>query len=216
MQFGTLVWTIGLSTPLQEILSATGAARHERFIWAVMILATLFGGCLSLTSLWGFRRRRQLHQAVEQHNSELQTLVTELENEVRRRSKTEAAAKELHDRLDTLIEALPDVIYFKDTQGRNLVVNKAYEKMIGLGKEVIIGKRDEELLPPDLAENCRASDDQVWRHKKAIRFEDVQPAPDGRLVYWDSFKAPLLDEEGHLTGLVGVGRDVTEYTEWTV
>ena len=216
VQFGTLVWTIGLSTPLQEILSATGAARHERFIWAVMILATLFGGCLSLTSLWGFRRRRQLHQAVEQHNSELQTLVTDLENEVRRRSKTEAAAKELHDRLDTLIEALPDVIYFKDTQGRNLVVNKAYEKMIGLGKEVIIGKRDEELLPPDLAENCRASDDQVWRHKKAIRFEDVQPAPDGRLVYWDSFKAPLLDEEGHLTGLVGVGRDVTEYTEWTV
>jgi two-component system cell cycle sensor histidine kinase/response regulator CckA len=213
VQFGSLVWTIGLSTPLQEILSATGAARHERFIWAVMILATLFGGCLSLTSLWGFRRRRQLHQAVEQHNSELQTLVTDLENEVRRRSKTEASARELHDRLDTLIEALPDVIYFKDTQGRNLVVNKAFEKMVGLGKEAILGKRDEELLPPDLAENCRASDDQVWRHKKAIRFEEVQPVPDGRWVYWDSFKAPLLDEEGHLTGLVGVSRDVTEYKE---
>jgi two-component system cell cycle sensor histidine kinase/response regulator CckA len=213
VQFGSLVWTIGLSTPLQEILSATGAARHERFIWGVMILATLFGGCLSLTSLWGFRRRRQLHQAVEQHNSELQTLVTDLENEVRRRSKTEASARELHDRLDTLIEALPDVIYFKDTQGRNLVVNKAFEKMVGLGKEAILGKRDEELLPPDLAENCRASDDQVWRHKKAIRFEEVQPVPDGRWVYWDSFKAPLLDEEGHLTGLVGVSRDVTEYKE---
>ena len=211
VQFGTLVWTIGLSTPLQEILSATGAARHERFIWAIMILATLFGGCLSLTSLWGFRRRRQLHQAVEQHNSELQALVTDLENEVRRRSKSEAATKELHDRLDTLIEALPDVIYFKDSQGRNLVVNKAYEKMVGLGKEAILGKRDEELLPPDLAENCRASDDQVWRHKKAIRLEEVQQTPDGRLVYWDSFKAPLLDEEGRLTGLVGVGRDVTEY-----
>ncbi len=213
VQFGAHVWTIGLSTPLQEILSATGAAHRERFIWAVMALATLFGGCLSLTSLWGFRRRRQLHQAIEQHNSELQTLVTNLENEVHRRSKTEAAAKELHDRLDTLIEALPDVIYFKDTQGRNLVVNKAYEKMVGLGKEAILGKRDEELLPPDIAENCRASDDQVWRHKKAIRFEDVQQTPDGRLVYWDSFKAPLLDEEGHLTGLVGVGRNVTAYKE---
>jgi two-component system cell cycle sensor histidine kinase/response regulator CckA len=213
VQFGSHVWTIGLSTPLQEILSATGAARHERFIWALMILAALFGVCLSLTSLWGFRRRRQLHQAVEQHNSELQTLVTDLENEVRRRSKTEAAAKELHERLDTLIEALPDVIYFKDRQGRNLVVNKAYEKMVGLRKEAILGKRDEELLPPDLAENCRASDDQVWRHKKAIRFEEVQPAPDGRLVYWDSFKAPLLGEKGQLTGLVGVARDVTENKE---
>lgn len=213
VQFGNLVWTIGLSTPLQEILSATGAARHERFIWAVMILATLFGGCLSLTSLWGSRRRRQLHQAVEQHNSELKTLVTDLESEIRRRSKTEAAAKELHDRLDTLIEALPDVIYFKDTQGRNLVVNKAYEKMAGLAKEAILGKRDDELLPPDIAENCRASDDHVWQHKKAIRFEDVQQTPDGRLVYWDSFKAPLLDEKGQLTGLVGVGRDVTEYKE---
>jgi PAS domain S-box-containing protein len=213
VQFGIHVWTIGLSTPLQEILNATGAARRERFIWAVMTLTTLFGVCLSLISLWGYRRRRQLQQAVEQHNSELQSLVTNLENEVRRRSKSEAAAKELHDRLDTLIEALPDVIYFKDTQGRNLVVNKAYENMVGLGKEAILGKRDEQLFPPDLAENCRVSDDQVWRHKKAVRFEDIQQAPDGRLIYWDSFKAPLLDEEGGLTGLVGVGRDVTEYKE---
>ncbi|MBC2744839.1 MAG: response regulator [Desulfosarcina sp.] len=213
MRFGAHIWTIGLSTPLQEILSATGAAHRERFIWVIMTLATLFGVCLSLTSLWGFRRRRQLHQAVEQHNSELQTLVTDLENEVRRRSKSEATAKQLHDRLDTLIEALPDVIYFKDTQGRNLVVNEAYEKMIGLGKEAILGKRDEELLPPDLVENCRTSDDRVWRHKKALRFEEVQQAPDGRLIYWDSFKAPLLDEKGHLTGLVGVSRDVTATKE---
>jgi signal transduction histidine kinase len=33
------------------------------------------------------------------------------------------------------------------------------------------------------------------------------------LIYWDSFKVPLLDEEGHLTGLVGIGRDVTAYKE---
>jgi two-component system cell cycle sensor histidine kinase/response regulator CckA len=213
VQFGIHVWTIGLSTPLQEILIATGAARRERFIWAVMTLTTLFGGCLSLTSLWSFRRRRQLQQTVEQHNSELQTLVTDLENEVRRRSQSEAAAKELHHRLDTLIEALPDVIHFKDAQGRNLIVNKAFEKMVGLGKEAILGKSDEELLPPDLVKTCHASDEQVWRHKVAIRFEDVQQAPDGRLVYWDSFKAPLFDEKGGLTGLVGVGRDVTEYKE---
>ena len=213
VRFDIHVWTIGLSTPLQEILNATGAARHDRFIWAVMTLMTLFGGCISLASLWSFRRRRQLQQAVEQHNNELKTLVTDLENEVSRRSKSEAVAKELHDRLNTLIEALPDVIYFKDTQGRNLVVNKAYENMVGLDKDAILGKCDEELLPSDLAEHCHASDDQVRRHKKAIRFEEIQRISDGCLVYWDSFKAPLFDEDGRLTGLVGVSRDVTAYKE---
>jgi two-component system cell cycle sensor histidine kinase/response regulator CckA len=213
VRFASHVWTIGLSTPLREILLATGAERRRDLIWAVMALATLFGVCLSLTALWGFRRQRQLHQAIEKHNRKLRTLVKDLENEVRRRSKSEAAAKELHDRLETLIEALPDVIHFKDVQGRNLVVNKAYEKMVGLDKPSILGKRDKDLLPPDIAKKCHSIDDQVWQQKQAVRFEAVQQAADGRTVYWDAFKAPLFDEAGRFSGLVCVSRDVTDYKQ---
>ncbi len=213
VRFGSYVWTIGLSTPLPEILRATGAERQKQMMQAVMSLATLFGICFSLSALWWERRRRQLHQAIERQNRELQSLVGNLENEVNRRSASESATKELHERLNTLIEALPDVIHFKDNRGRNLVVNKAYENMAGMDKQSILGKQDDDLLPPDIAEQCKAADDRVRKEKTAVRFETTQRLSDGRVVYWDGFKAPLFDEEGRLTGLVCVNRDVTDYKE---
>jgi two-component system, cell cycle sensor histidine kinase and response regulator CckA len=213
VRFGDHVWTIGLSTPLEEILQATGVHRRNRLINALMALATVFGGCFSLTALWGLRHRRQLQQAVLEHNQKLRELVAKLETEVQRRSQSESAAKELHDRLDALIEALPDVIHFKDAKGRNLVVNKAYEKRVGLGKQAILGKCDEELLPPDLTTTSVTSDDLVRRQKTAMRYEEIQAFPEGRTVYWDSFKAPLLDKVGELTGMVCISRDVTGYKE---
>lgn len=210
VRFEDHVWTIGLSTPLNEILQATGAQRRKRLINALLALATLFGGCFSLTALWGFRHRRQLQQATEQHNRELQELVADLENEVGRRSRSEVALRELHDRLDTLIEALPDVIHFKDAEGCNLVVNKAYEKRVGLNKPNILGKRDEDLLPPDLNASSSAADAYVREQKEALRYEEIQRLADGQIVYWDSFKAPLFDHDGQLIGLVSISRDVTD------
>ncbi|WP_419662253.1 two component system sensor histidine kinase, hybrid [Desulfosarcina variabilis str. Montpellier] len=213
VRFENHVWTIGLSTPLNEVLQATGAQRRKRLINALMALATLFAGCFSLTALWGFRHRRQLQQAVEQHNQELQDLVADLENEVSRRSQSEVALRELHDRLDTLIEALPDVIHFKDAKGCNLVVNKAYEKRVGLDKQQILGKRDEDLLPPDLTDSSIAADTFVREQKEALRYEEVQRLADGREIYWDTFKAPLFDNDGQLAGLVCISRDVTDNKE---
>ena len=213
VRFEDHVWTIGLSTPLNEILQATGAQRRKRLINALLALATLFGGCFSLTALWGFRHRRQLQQAAEQHNRELQELVADLENEVGRRSRSELALRALHDRLDTLIEALPDVINFKDAEGCNLVVNKAYEKRVGLDKPNILGKRDEDLLPPDLNASSTAADAYVRKQNEALRYEEIQRLANGRTIYWDSFKAPLFDDDGQLTGLVCISRDVTDNKE---
>ena len=45
VRFENHVWTIGLSTPLNEVLQATGAQRRKRLINALMALATLFAGC---------------------------------------------------------------------------------------------------------------------------------------------------------------------------
>jgi signal transduction histidine kinase/CheY-like chemotaxis protein len=106
VRFENHVWTIGLSTPLQEILQATGAQRRGRLIYALMALATFLGGSLSLTALWGFRHRRHLHQAAEQHNRELRALVADLETEVGRRRQSEAAAKEAEEERQRLSEQL--------------------------------------------------------------------------------------------------------------
>lgn len=126
------------------------------------------------------------------------------------RKKAEEALRENEEQLRTLVEAMPEVIYFKDTQGRNIIVNKAYEELVGLKKEQILGKTDEELLPPDLAEQCRKSDEEAIKKRKLIRSEEQTINKGGDKIFFESIKAPLIDKSGNIKGLIGVSRDITD------
>ena len=113
--------------------------------------------------------------------------------------------------LQTLIDALPDVVYFKDTQGRNLIFNSAFEKLVGRPRTEIVGKTDEELLPPELAQHCRQSDRITIKTGKPVCFvEEEATGVDDRPIYFETTKIPLLDDGGNVTGLVGVSRSITE------
>jgi PAS domain S-box-containing protein len=123
------------------------------------------------------------------------------------------AARELaesNSRLETLLQAIPDIVYFKDAEGRNLIVNKAYERALGVPSERVLGRTDAEILPADLAEQCRLSDDVVRRDLKPVRFEEMRRAEGREGVHYETLKAPIVDDRGALAGLVGVSRDVSE------
>ncbi len=116
----------------------------------------------------------------------------------------------VRSQLQTLLQALPDVVYFKDALGRNLIVNKAFEDLAGAPAEDIIGKTDEDLLPADLAAKCRESDERTMGSGAAVRFEERSIGIDGRLRDFETIKAPIFDEGHKVAGLVGVSRDITE------
>ncbi|MEM3566275.1 MAG: PAS domain S-box protein [Candidatus Bathyarchaeia archaeon] len=113
--------------------------------------------------------------------------------------------------LHTLIQAIPDIVYFKDAERRNLIVNSAFEKLVGLKKEDIIGKRDEELLPQDLAAHCRKSDEEVLSRGIAVRVEEQTVDEKGNRKIFDTIKVPIRDRNGNIAGLIGVSRDITEH-----
>ncbi|MHC4322313.1 MAG: sensor histidine kinase [Planctomycetota bacterium] len=113
------------------------------------------------------------------------------------------------ERIISLIDALPDLIYFKDTASRNLVVNLSFEKFTGLKKEEAEGKTDMELLPPALAEHCKKQDEEVIRSGKLMRYEEEHTFH-GEKMFQETIKVPLYDERGVVTGLVGITRDITE------
>jgi PAS domain S-box-containing protein len=127
------------------------------------------------------------------------------------RKQTEETLQETNARLNTLIEAIPDVIYFKDAQGRNLVVNKAYEELLGLKKEDVIGKTDELLLPPNLAAQCRKSDEEVIQRRELIHFEEQSTNKKDEKVFFDTIKVPLLDDRQNVRGIVGISRYITKH-----
>lgn len=124
--------------------------------------------------------------------------------------QAKAELMDMNTRLHTLIQAIPDVVYFKDAEGRNLIVNRAFEALVGMKRENIIGKTDDDILPPELAKRCRKSDAHAMKYKEPHRYEECSSSKDGGTVFFETIKAPLYDGEGNALGLVGVSRDVTE------
>jgi len=117
-------------------------------------------------------------------------------------------------RLRSLLHAIPDVVYIKDAEGRNLIVNRAFEKFAGRKSKDIIGRTDDELLPPELAAKCRRSDETAIISRSPVRFEEDCAGPDGDLRYYETIKSAIFDGRGKAHGLVGISRDITERKAW--
>jgi PAS domain S-box-containing protein len=173
-----------------------------------LIVARLFGEGRKLAGFIGFDYVRGSEAWQEEDLSILRVLAQMISNyNIRQQSREELA--QINRRLDTLVGAIPDVVYFKDTLGRNLIVNEAYCELTGLPREDIIGKTDRDLLPPTLAKLCEDSDREAVQARRPIRVEEEMPTPSGEVVYFESIKAPVLDRAGQVVGLVGVSRDIT-------
>lgn len=90
-------------------------------------------------------------------------------HDVTERVWIEQALREANALFKSLLQALPDVIYIKDAEGRNLIVNRAMEELTGLGRYQIIGKKDEEILPANFARQCQKPNQEVPETKKPLR-----------------------------------------------
>ncbi len=211
VRVGTHIWTIGLSTPLREILQVTGAERQSALVAIILTTATLMGIVLTVTALWTARHRRRLDSQLRQNNIDLQSLVRDLQDEVERRKLTEEALQEVNGRLNTLVEAIPDAITFKDTEGRHLIVNRAFEALACEDGESAVGKTDFELFPRELASQNRKSDELVIRNRCLLQTSETLTTPGGDTLYFETNRAPLFGREGLVVGIVGVSRNITDH-----
>ncbi|MEA4852173.1 MAG: PAS domain S-box protein [Paludibacter sp.] len=115
----------------------------------------------------------------------------------------------------TLIDNIPDSIYAKDAQLRKTLANKAEITFAGLQSEnEIIGKTDFDLYPPEVAEKLYNDDIEVMNTGKAlINIEEVIIDKNGNKRWLLTSKIPLRNNDDEITGLVGIGRDITIRTK---
>ncbi|MBI5892719.1 MAG: PAS domain S-box protein [Deltaproteobacteria bacterium] len=123
--------------------------------------------------------------------------------------------QESEGRMRALIEATPDVIFFKDGRGRWLTVNSAAVKLFGLENVDYKGKTDLELgkcspFYKDAFECCYRSDEMARQAETMLRSEEIVPQENAQPRIFDVIKIPLVKEKGRCEGLVVVGRDITE------
>jgi PAS domain S-box-containing protein len=127
------------------------------------------------------------------------------------RKRFEAALETERILLRTVIENIPDAIYVKDRRLKKVLVNKADLDNFGRPESEVLGKDDFELLPPEVAKNTYRDDEHVVNTGEAIlNKEEFITNTSGKNKWLLTSKLPLYDKEGKITGLVGIGHDITE------
>jgi PAS domain S-box-containing protein len=130
-------------------------------------------------------------------------------------SEREQAAKALageRDLLQALMDNMPDTIYFKDTASRFTRINKAQAHALGVSDpEDAVGRTDFDFFVEEHAQAAYEDEQKILETGKALiaKEEKIQRA-NGAFRWVSATKVPIRDAEGHITGIVGLSRDITE------
>lgn len=116
--------------------------------------------------------------------------------------------------LNSLLETIPDSIFFKDKEHRFVLVSKSKANHVGTTPEAMIGKTDYDFYPDEIARSSRKDDRYVLENEQALvgKEEQVQ-RHDGEIRWVSTTKVPRYDSEGNLIGTLGISRDITERRE---
>ena len=110
--------------------------------------------------------------------------------------------------LDNIVEGSSDAIFAKDKEGRYLLINQETCRVFGRNSEQALGK-DDTLLFPNQAKMIRANDLRVMAENRIITFEETITTANGDRTFMAT-KGPLLADDGNVTGVFGISRDITE------
>jgi len=113
-----------------------------------------------------------------------------------------------------IVEAIPDVIFFKDGNGRWLITNEAAKQLFKLHGTEWEGKTDIEMASdrPEMRNmhlQVEAEDAETWKNGSLTIFQKQAAEPSGELRDFEVRKIPSFNEHGERESLVIIGRDVT-------
>lgn len=145
----------------------------------------------------------------ERKRAEDEILALNAELEQRVLERTEALRLQTRY-LRTLIDTLPMMAWLKDKQSRFLVVNQTMALACTLSVDEMIGKSDLDCWQCDYAESCRAGDSEVMATAQRKTVEEVFVDTHNNMMWVETFKAPVLDEDGSVLGTVGIARDISD------
>jgi PAS domain S-box-containing protein len=112
--------------------------------------------------------------------------------------------------LRAVLETAPGLIYAKDLAGRMLIANPPTLDLIGKPWTEVRGRTDAELLDDRAqGEAIMANDRRVMAGGVTEVLEELVGNAETGTRAWLSAKAPLLDDDGQVIGLVGVSQDIT-------
>src|SRR4051794_30343066 len=120
------------------------------------------------------------------------------------------AAEPTVAQLRAALDNSPSVIYLKGTDGRYLLVNRAFARLHGRPPEELVGRLDRDELLPGVAERMRIDDLRAMSTREPIEIQEEVTHGEETRTYF-AVKFPLLDERDRLYGVGGVATDITHH-----
>jgi len=130
--------------------------------------------------------------------------------DISERKAAEAKLAETTSRLTSLIAAVPDMVWMKDKNGVYLAANNALGRFWGVAEQDIPGKTDYDFFPPTFANVCKLSDAEAIGCGGLSVVEETVTGADGQEQILETRKIPICREDGSLSGILGLARDITE------
>ncbi|MES2582413.1 MAG: EAL domain-containing protein [Pseudomonadota bacterium] len=213
-----------LPTSMLLVRQAIGDAEHPLMILLVLpvILSALLGGFLPGLLATAIATIGAMAMDPLSHGSRimdgrdmlalsllvLNGVVVSVLSELRRHSQIRAHNNE--ELLSAVISGTSDAVFVKDLQGRYQLINAAGARMLNKSPSDIIGKDDTHLFPLPSAKELIAADLAMMQQAATQTLEESLPFPDGQDRIFLVTKGPVLDKQGHVKGLFGISRDITE------
>ncbi|MCX5826687.1 MAG: PAS domain S-box protein [Deltaproteobacteria bacterium] len=136
--------------------------------------------------------------------SGLKQRIQELEQSESDRKQAEESLRESRELYRTFINATSDMVYLKDEQFRNIVVNKSMAAFFGKPEGELISKSDFELMPQIAAEKCRQTDLEALSNQSTFISEEIIGDQ-----WYETLKFPV-ELRHNRVGVGGFIRDITD------
>jgi PAS domain S-box-containing protein len=123
---------------------------------------------------------------------------------------TRKALEKEHSLLRSVMNSIPDMVFFKDVESKYMGCNEAFCKYLGITDSELIGKTDFELFPVEAASFYYSNDQKILKNGVPIRNEEWSTLPNGTRCLFDTVKALCHDRMGNILGIICISRDITE------
>ncbi|MBI2471454.1 MAG: PAS domain S-box protein [Planctomycetes bacterium] len=124
--------------------------------------------------------------------------------------KAEKLLRESEERLKSILDNAPAIIYIKDLQGRYTFINKQFEKLFHIKRDEIKGKTPYDCFPKEIADSHLENDRKVFETKVPMQFDEAATHNDGGVHSYISIKFPLFDSTEKVYAVCGISTNITE------